>query len=76
MATDDLGRRFDEILADKTEGSNIHDFALRRAVASLGKSVIRLDASSTRLWRVNIALTAVMLFLALIQVCLMLRGKL
>jgi hypothetical protein len=67
MANDDLERRFDEILADLTAGSNVHDFELRRAVAALGKAVIRLDSSSALLWKVNIGLTVVMLFVAILQ---------
>jgi hypothetical protein len=67
MANDDLERRFDEILADLTVGSNVHDFELRRAVAALGKAVIRLDSSSALLWKVNIGLTVVMLFVAILQ---------
>jgi hypothetical protein len=62
------------MLADPTEGSNVHDFALRKAVAALGKAVMRLDKSSTLLWRVNIGLTVVVLFVGLVQVCLMFRG--
>ena len=67
---DDLERRFDEVLADLTTGSNVHDFELRRTVAALGKAVLRLDRSSTRLWIINIILTVVMLSVAIIQVCL------
>jgi hypothetical protein len=67
---DDLERRFDEVLADLTTGSNVQDFELRRTVAALGKAVLRLDRSSTRLWIINIILTVVMLSVAIIQVCL------
>ncbi len=67
---DDLERRFDEVLADLTTGSNVHDFEMRRTVAALGKAVLRLDRSSTRLWIINIILTVVMLSVAIIQVCL------
>jgi len=74
MANDDLEHGFDEILADKTSGSNVHDYLLRRAVAALGKAVIQLDKSSGLLWKVNIALTFAMLFVAIIQLLFMLRG--
>lgn len=65
---DDLERRFDEVLADLTMGSNVHDFELRRTVAALGKAVLRLDRSSTRLWIINIILTVVILGIAVVQV--------
>jgi hypothetical protein len=71
---DDLEKRFDEVLADLTTGSNVHDFELRRTVAALGKAVLRLDRSSSRLWMINLALTVVILGVAVIQVCLMMRG--
>jgi hypothetical protein len=71
---DDLERRFDEVLADLTTGSNVHDFELRRTVAALGKAVLRLDRSSTRLWIINIILTVVILGIAVVQVGLMLKG--
>ena len=67
MAKDELECRFDEILADPTGGSNVHDFALRRAVAALGKAVIRLDRSSAYLWKVNIGLTLAMLFVGILE---------
>ena len=72
---DDLERRFDDVLADLTTGSNVHDFELRRAVAALGKAVLRLDRSSTRLWIINIILTVVILGVAVLQVCLMIKGR-
>ena len=65
---------FQTILSDKTTGSNVHDFELRRAVASLGLSVLKLDASSTRLAVVNIVLTIVLVIIGGIQICLMIRG--
>jgi hypothetical protein len=74
MASDSLDKLFDDILADRTEGSNVHDFALRRAVAGLGKSVRQLDASSSRLAKVNIALTVVILIVGIVQVVAMFRG--
>ena len=74
MASDDLDKLFDDILADRTEGSNVHDFPLRRAVAGLGKSVRKLDASSSRLAAVNIALTVVILIVGVVQIALMVRG--
>jgi|GraSoiStandDraft_54_1057290.scaffolds.fasta_scaffold395349_2 hypothetical protein len=72
---DDLEKRFDEVLADRTTGSNVHDFELRRAVAALGKAVLRLDRSSSRLWVINLALTMVILVLTVVQVCLMVKGR-
>jgi len=72
---DDLEKRFDEVLADRTTGSNVHDFELRRAVAALGKAVLRLDRSSSRLWMINLALTMVILVLTVVQVCLMVKGR-
>jgi hypothetical protein len=74
MNKNDLEQRFDAILADKTTGSNVHDFELRRAVAALGKAVLRLDASSSRLATVNIVLTVVLLAVGVFQAYLMLRG--
>ncbi len=71
---DDLEKRFDEVLADVTTGSNVHDFELRRTVAALGKAILRLDRSSSRLWMINLALTVVILGVTFIQACLMMRG--
>ena len=47
---------------------------MTKAIAFLGKAVLRLDRTSTRLAIVNIVLTAVILIVGLIQIVLMLRG--
>jgi hypothetical protein len=36
---------------------------------------LRLDRSSTRLWIINIILTIVILGVAVLQVCLMIKGR-
>jgi hypothetical protein len=79
---DELERLFDGMLADKTEGSNVHDFPLRRAVAALGKAVLRLDRSSSELSYANIRLTrtytwltVIILLVGIAQIILMVRGR-
>ena len=61
-------------LVEETLAGTFHDFPLRRAVAGLGKSVRKLDASSSRLATVNIALTVVILMVGIVQIVLMVRG--
>lgn len=73
MDKEELRRRFEAYLADQTAGSNVVDLELRKAVAALGLSVLKLDDSSTRLWRISIVLTVVILLVALVQVGLMVR---
>jgi hypothetical protein len=79
---EDLDKRFDAILADKTTGSNVTDFELRRAVAALGKSVlglddsvVKLDRSSSRLACTNIVLGGAILIVGIVQIVLMARGR-
>lgn len=73
-ARKDMEDHFQAILPDQTTGSNVHDFELRRAVASLGLSVLKLGASSTRLAIVNIILTIVLVIIGGIQICFVIRG--
>jgi len=65
---DELDKLFDRYLADPTTGSNIVDLELRKIVAGLGKSVLLLNKSSTRLARVNIGLAVVMVLAGIAQV--------
>jgi hypothetical protein len=46
-----------------------------KAIVLLGKTVIRLDRTSTRLSTVTIWLTVVILLVSIVQVVLMLRRK-
>ena len=68
MNQDELDKLFDRYLADPTTGSNIVDLELRKIVAGLGKSVLLLNKSSTRLARVNIGLAVVMVLAGIAQV--------
>jgi hypothetical protein len=61
---------FDKHLADPTGGSNVVDLELRKVVAALGKSVLALNKSSTRLAVVNISLAGVMAAAGVVQVLL------
>ena len=77
---DELERGFDEILKGKpdlyqTAGSTTLNMNVARAVSLLGKAVIRLDATSSRLARVNIVLTVVVVLIGIVQVVLMFRSK-
>lgn len=61
-------------LKDSTGGSNVVDLELRKIVALLGISIVRRDATSSRLSKVNIALTVVILLVGIVQICLMVKG--
>ena len=81
MDQEDLEKRFELYLADPTSGSNIVDLELRKIVAMLGLSVLKLDVdvkkldrTSTFLARVNIGGGGVVVAIGVIQVVLMLRG--
>jgi hypothetical protein len=81
MDQEDLEKRFELYLADPTSGSNIVDLELRKIVAMLGLSVLKLDVdvkkldrTSTFLARVNIGVGGVVVAIGVIQVVLMLRG--
>ena len=81
MDQEDLEKRFELYLADPTSGSNIVDLELRKIVAMLGLSVLKLDVdvkkldrTSTFLARVNIGVGGVVVAIGVIQVLLMLRG--
>lgn len=72
---------FDRYLADTTTESNIVDLELRRIVAGLGKSTLKLDSNVEKLERtstflawVNIGVGAIVVVIGVIQVVLMFRG--
>lgn len=72
---DNLEREFDRITA-ATAGAqaNLNEALTTNVVGHLGKAVLRLDRTSSRLAIVNIILTAVILVVGLIQIVLMIRG--
>ena len=75
MGKEELDREFDRLTATTgASQSNFGDVGMTKAIAFLGKAVLRLDRTSTRLAIVNIVLTAVILIVGLIQIVLMLRG--
>ena len=81
MDSEEMEKKFNEYLANPTSGSNIIDLELRKIASMLGLGVLRLDASSTRLARVNIRLTVANVFFSfallavgVIQIVLMFRG--
>ena len=81
MDQKELENRFERYLADPTSGSNIVDLELRKIVAMLGLSVLKLDSdvekldrTSTFLAWVNIGVGVIVVFIGVLQVCLMLRG--
>ncbi|MBZ5719201.1 MAG: hypothetical protein LAO03_02365 [Acidobacteriia bacterium] len=74
MEKAELQRRFEEVLADTTEGSGTHDYPLRRTVAALGLSVLKLDTSSALLARVNIGIGVILVLIGALQAWIMIRG--
>jgi len=77
---DELENAFEIILTGKpdfyhTGGGTVIDTNVSRALALLGKAVVRLDTTSSRLAVVNIVLTAVILLVGVVQIVLRLRAK-
>ena len=81
---DELEVKFDEIIGKLSEKTQTPWFNVSelRGLALLGKAVLRLDRSSSALFRVNIWLTvvnaffgAVLIVIGIVQVFLMLRGR-
>jgi hypothetical protein len=77
---DELEKAFELIWTGKpdlyhTGGGTVIDTNVSRALALLGKGVVRLDGTSSRLAVVNIVLTAVILLVGVVQIVLMLRAK-
>jgi hypothetical protein len=72
---EDLNREFDRLTANTgASQASWGDARTTSAIGYLGKAVLRLDKTSSRLATVNIVLTAVILIVGLIQIVLMLRG--
>ena len=79
MGEKELDQEFDRLTATTGASlSNYGDVATVKAIGYLGKAVLRLDRTSSRLAIVNIVLTAVILIVGLIvgsiQIALMARG--
>jgi hypothetical protein len=74
---DNLEKEFDRFIDVKAPGGaqNFGDERTVNVLGLLGKAVSRLDTTSTRLARINIWLTAVILLVGFVQIVLMLRGK-
>jgi hypothetical protein len=74
---DDLEKDFDRLIAGSggAVNSNFSNTPIVAATALLGKAIIRLDRTSTRLSYVNIGLGIAILLTALVQICLMLHAK-
>jgi hypothetical protein len=71
---ENLEQEFDRLTATGGAQNNWGDAGTVKAVGYLGKAVLRLDKTSSRLAIVNIVLTAVILVVGLTQIALMLRG--
>ncbi len=77
MGKEDLDREFDRFTVGEGGGqSNYGDARTTKAIGFLGKAVVRLDRTSSRLAIVNIVLTTVILIVGVIQIVLMIRGHL
>jgi hypothetical protein len=77
---DDLEGQFDTIFAEATREkvvteAGFHTKRIVSAIALLGKSTVRLDRTSSRLAKVNIALTVVVVLIGILQLVLMFWGK-
>ena len=72
---DDLEGGFDRLAVMGGGAQDFGDAGTTRAIGLLGKAVLRLDKTSTRLAIVNIALAVVFLLLGVIQLVVMLRGR-
>jgi len=71
----DLEREFDRfIVGPGGAQANFGDARVTSAIGYLGKAVLKLDRTSSRLAVVNIVLTAVILAVGVVQIYLMLRG--
>jgi hypothetical protein len=68
VAEDSLKKQLEEFEAKGAFYTTLPDANIRPAVILLTKAVLRLDATSTRLWKVNIGLTAVAVVLAILQI--------
>ena len=73
-ARDALERKFEHFTVTVGGAYGNVDAHITSAIGYLGKAVLMLDRTSSRLAIVNIVLTAVILMVGLIQICLMLRG--
>lgn len=71
---DELDEHFDTLLKPTGGGANFGADPTK-PIALLGKAMIRLDRTSARLAWVNIGLGVAILLAALVQICLMLRGR-
>lgn len=68
--------QFDALVRQTEEGiiTGTSERYLLICSGMLAQSIKRLDASSSRLWKVNIGLTVVMLLVGVLQVCLTMRA--
>jgi hypothetical protein len=71
---DELKEDFDALLKPTGGGGNFGADSTK-PIALLGKAIMRLDRTSAHLAWVNIGLGVAILLAALVQICLMLRGK-
>jgi hypothetical protein len=75
---DELEKQFDAI-GDTPDlymhGLGVVDRNVTKAMVLLGRAILRLDRTSTRLTKINIALTIVIVLASLLQLWLTYRGR-